>query len=62
MQVGVLGTLYTSFFGLYLAHTKGFAEAPHAKLFPEPSGVQSFQTFFNGMAIIFAILDHHNSE
>jgi hypothetical protein len=43
VQVGVLGTLYTSFFGLYLAHTKGFAEAPAAKLLPEPSGLQSFQ-------------------
>ncbi|WIA41809.1 hypothetical protein OEZ86_009140 [Tetradesmus obliquus] len=60
LVIGVLGTLYTSMFGLYLAAHKGFAEAPSAKLLPEPSGVQSFQTFFNGMAIIFAILDHHN--
>jgi hypothetical protein len=44
VQVGVLGTLYTSFFGLYLAHTKGFAEAPAAQVLPPASGgINTFQ-------------------
>jgi hypothetical protein len=44
----VIGTIYTSFFGLYLAHTKGFAEAPHAKLVPEAGGIGAFQVSGGG--------------
>lgn len=41
---------------------KFFGAVLQARLFPERNGVTAFYTFFNGMAILFAILDHHNSK
>lgn len=57
---GVSGTLFAAFYGMHVASQKGFEEAPHAQLWPQASGNPPFLAFFNGAAVLFAILDHHN--
>lgn len=61
LVIGVFGTLFTGTYGIWVAAHKGFDDAPSTRLWPDNSGFSSFQTFFNGMAILFAILDHHVS-
>ena len=61
LVVGVIGTLYTGCYGIYVASQKGFADAAKAHVLPVgPSAADSFLMFFNGVSVIFAILDHHD--
>lgn len=55
--VGVFGTLFAGAYGIYISGRKGFAEAKHANLWPAQRKNQLLiQPFFNGAAILFAIL------
>lgn len=59
--IGVIGTIYTGCYGIYVASQKGFAEASQAHVWPSgPDTGASLLAFFNGVAVIFAILDHHD--
>lgn len=59
--IGVLGTIYTGCYGIYMASTHGFKDAAQAQVVPPGASTSDrLFSFFLGTSVIFAILDHHD--